>query len=201
MNAMKWTQGVPVVLSICLMAFLVLGIGALTWAEGVPWSDHAAPYNFTFGNHIDTHQQSKLVRGQLQGFIYITYTGEVLNGVSVARHCDDGTTPVDCVAGWSFTGKRVTSGSEPTFVFHQNDHPIWLVDSRNDIPQPGAYSHFHWLGAPQDPSGLNPGSTYPGYFLELFATQTFYFEHEGQMILVKPGLDVATHVNIVASFP
>jgi hypothetical protein len=201
MNAMKWNRSGRSALSLCAVALLVMGTGALSWAQGVPWLDHAAPYTFTFGNHIDTHQQSKLVRGQLQGFIYITYTGEVLNGVPIAGHCDDGTIPTDCVVGWNFAGRRASSGSEPTFAFHQDDHPIWLVESRKDIPQPGAYSHFHWLGAPQDPAGLAPGSPYPGYFLELFATQTFYFEHEGQIILVRPGLDIATHVNIVASFP
>lgn len=196
--------------SICLMASLVLGTGALSWAQGLPWRDHAAPFDFLFGNHIDTHQQSKLVKGELQGFLYITYTGEVVDGVPVARHCDENTLPVDCVAGWKFTGKPIDSENpelNPTFVFHNGDHPIWLVNSRNDIPQPGAFSHFHWLNdpmdedAPMDATELSPGDTFPGFFLELFAIETFYFEHGGDRILVRPGLDIATHVNIVGSFP
>jgi hypothetical protein len=48
---------------------------------------------------------------------------------------------------------------------------------------------------------LLPGAVCPGYFLELVAIDAFAFEHEGQRIRVDPGLDIATHVNIVASAP
>jgi hypothetical protein len=48
---------------------------------------------------------------------------------------------------------------------------------------------------------LQAGAVCPGYFLELFAIDAFAFEHEGQRILVDPGLDIATHVNIVTSAP
>jgi hypothetical protein len=92
------------------------------------------------------------------------------------------------------------------------DHPVWLVD-RTDIPQPGAYAHFHWITEDStdprpvpDPGcnaemamDLTPGAVCPGYFLELFAIGSFAFEHEGQQIPVDPGLDIATHVNLVTS--
>ena len=43
----------------------------------LPWTGHAAPFSFHFGNEIDTHQQSQLrSSNQLQGFLYIRYTGE-----------------------------------------------------------------------------------------------------------------------------
>ena len=59
------------------------------------------------------------------------------------------------------------------FLYHtMGDHPTWLVD-RADIPQPGAFSHFHFLGA--DP--LQAAEMRNGYFLELQATDRFCFVH------------------------
>ena len=26
-----------------------------------------------------------------------------------------------------------------------DDHPVWMIRSRNDIPQPGSYTHFHGI--------------------------------------------------------
>jgi hypothetical protein len=172
-----------------------------TQAQGVPFRNHAAPFDFTFGNHIDTHQQSMMRPDRdLRGFLYITFTGEVTaEGIRVARHCDESTLPDECVAGWRLRGKS----GYATFVFHEMDHPIWLVGSRNDIPQPGAFSYFHWLGDPTHAADLE-NVTDPlldGFFLELFAIRTFAFEHGGEQIVVTPGLDIAIHVNIVASFP
>lgn len=45
------------------------------------------------------------------------------------------------------------------------------------------------------------GMTYDGYFLELTAKNTFVFRHGDEEILVTPGIDLATHLNIVSSFP
>ncbi len=88
-----------------------------------------------------------------------------------------------------------------TIVFHDGDHPLWKVAGRSVIPQPGAFAHFHWLGPPEIASGLVEGDTFEGYFLELKAVKTFYFEHGGDTILVEPAIDLRTHVNVVASFP
>jgi len=129
-----------------LMLFTLLFVNTTdTEAGGYPWRDHAAPYDFLFGNNIDTHQQSKLNNnGELFGFLYITFiTGEEIDGIPIAEHCDDSTPPDDCEVGWIIKGKFIGEPNQPTFVFHQDDHPIWLVQSRNDIPQPGSYSHFH----------------------------------------------------------
>ncbi len=115
--------------------------------------DGAPAFDFLFGNHIDTHQQSRLRRnGDLSGVLYVYYTGEIdeVSGLPVARHprgamhdeiCG---VDLDCVVGWRLRGVA----GEAKFLYHGgvngNDHPVWLVD-RTAIPQPGAYSHFHWI--------------------------------------------------------
>jgi len=176
-----------------ILCFLVAGS-----AEARSWKDHAAPFDFFFGNHIDTHQQTRLNNDEtVFGFLYITYTGEVNDeGVRVAEHCDESTPAAECVPGWTVRGVP----GQAEFKFHTTDHPVWLVLSRADIPQPGAYVHFHWLGSPNAPDGLAEGQTYEGYFLELQAIGSFVFLHGGQEIPVRPGLDVSTHVNILGSF-
>ena len=168
-------------------------------AGGYPWDDtHSKPYDFWFGNDIDTHQQTKSKNsGELQGFLYITFTGVYMNGIPVAEHCDDSTPDDECVVGWHIRGKP----GEATFVFHDNDHPIWLVSSRNDIPQPGSFTHFHWTGPPESAGALEAETMHDGYFLELKAVDKFYFSHHGDNILVIPGIDNSSHVNVVGSFP
>jgi hypothetical protein len=177
----------------------ILGMWISTADAGRSWKDHKPPYDFLFGNHIDTHQETRLEKdGDLSGFFYITYTGKFTpDGLPIAKHCDADTPPKKCVAGWILRGERGLA----KFVFHSgNDHPIWLVD-RTGIPQPDSYAHFHWLDAAEEPSGLRRGICYRGYFLELQAIESFAFEHGNELIPVRPGIDIATHVNIVASFP
>lgn len=171
-------------------------------AAGYPWKDHARPFDFRFGNNIDTHQQTQVKSsGDLFGFLYITYTGEEIDGIPVAEHCD-GSTPADlCEVGWIIRGRYLGGAAAPTFVYQANDHPTWLVESRNDIPQPGSFSHFHWLGDPPGGGGLIQGERRDGYLLQLDAVDQFYFRHFGEELLVTPGTDIATHVNIVGSFP
>jgi hypothetical protein len=48
---------------------------------------------------------------------------------------------------------------------------------------------------------LQHGAVCPGYFLELMAIDKFAFEHGGERILVGPGIDIRTHLNILASVP
>lgn len=112
-------------------------------ATGYAWKDHAAPYDFLFGNEIDTHQQTRLASDHsLAGFLYVHYTGErTSDGLAIA-------------------------------------------------------------GEPQS-----------GYLLELRAVARFCFVHhdagpagDGSCrarggVAVVPGLDIATHVNIVTTAP
>lgn len=62
--------------TIVILSFLVLsllGFGSAS-AAGYPWKNHAAPYDFLFGNDIDTHQQTRLQQdGSLSGYFYIRY--------------------------------------------------------------------------------------------------------------------------------
>ena len=196
-------MGPFLVMPTLLMALLAaLPLGEAN-AGGYPWKDHAAPYEFIFGNHIDDHQQTQIKsNGELKGFFYITFTGGEIDGIPVAEHCDNNTPAEACEVGWILRGRYLGGNAAPTVVAQVgSDHPIWLVQSRNDIPQPGAFSHFHWLGAPESGSDLSLETQYDGYILELQAVDQFYFSHNGEEVLVMPGIDIATHVNIVGSFP
>lgn len=115
--------------------------------------DDGSAFDFLFGNHIDTHQQTRLRRnGDLSGELLVYFTGEIDadSGLPIARHprgemhdevCG---LDVDCVAGWKLRGRA----GDATFLFHSgvngDDHPVWLV-GRTAIPQPGSFTHFHWI--------------------------------------------------------
>jgi len=90
------------------------------------------------------------------GYFYIIPTSDTLNGETIYRHPrgpgqheEDCETQVDCLAGWTLRGRP----GEAKFISHSgingNDHPVWLVN-RDDIPQPGQYTHFHWIGTDSD---------------------------------------------------
>ena len=163
-------------------------------AVGYPWNEHAAPYDYLFGNHIDTHQQSKLNgEDQLEGFFYIRYTGEEVDGVPEAMHGNCSADGIDCTVGWKLKGvaAQATLVEKP----EEHGHPIWCIDE-NDMPQAPGYSHFHWNGAPEHAGKLPDGATYDGYLLKLTAQDRFYFKHHGGF-LVTPGIDTETHANIV----
>ena len=195
---------------------------------------HGEPFDFIFDNHIDTHQQTllKVKRGNprsLFGFFYIIFTGatDPISGLPVARHprgadqdeecrVDD----INCVVGWIMRGKP----GDAKFLYHSgvngNDHPVWMVN-RVQIPQPGSFLHFHWIGREstdpradsvpeacekinagdlenQDPTAINV--TCPGWFLQIRAGRRFAFEHGGELIPVRPGIDNAKHLNLVTNY-
>jgi hypothetical protein len=189
------------------LALSLLATSAATATDLYPWNNHATPFTFLFGNEIDTHQQTRLTKsGDLFGFFYIEFTGVVTRDrYRVATHVDCNAAGADCTVGWTLNGKPVSA----TFLYHvEPDHPVFLVN-RADIPQPGAYAHFHWLGT--QPA---VGETRSGYLLQLTAVDTFCFIHHGADsatsaktcrdnggIKVNLGTDIATHLNIVTSFP
>jgi hypothetical protein len=172
-----------------------------------PWRNHAAPFNFLFGNEIDTHQQTRQTRERnLFGFFYIQFTGIVTKDFyRVATHVDCNAAASDCTVGWTLSGKPV----QAKFLYQvDDDHPVFLV-RRADIPQPGAFAHFHWLG-----SMPAPGAIAEGYLLQLTAVDKFCFIHHGAEsatsaktcrsnggVNVDLGIDIATHLNIVTSAP
>jgi hypothetical protein len=183
----------------------LLGAGSATATDLYPWNNHAAPYTFLFGNEIDTHQQTRrITSGDLFGYFYISFTGVVTTDrYRVATHLDCNANP--CTVGWTLDGKRSTA----TLLYQvESDHPVFLVN-RLDIPEPGAYAHFHWLDG--DPA---PGDSKNGFLLQLTAVDTFCFIHHGADsatsskscrnnggIAVNKGIDIATHLNIVTSYP
>jgi hypothetical protein len=192
----------------------VLGLGRVHAAEFLPWNDHAKPFDFLFngGADIDMHQQTLLNRStkQLFGFLYIQFTGAVSrDGYRVAIHGDCNAPDDNCKVGWLLQGQpanaRLVYQAEP-------DHPTWLVD-RADIPQPGAFSHFHWSDTTHAPL---VGTVHSGFLLRLESVDTFCFVHHDGVgfdekrsceddvnngVIVRPGIDIATHVNIVGSYP
>lgn len=180
-------------LSLPLVLLLLAATATAALAAGHPWGGHAAPYDFLFGNHIDTHQESKLVgKNGLQGFLYIRFTGETTeDGYPVAEHGNCAESG-DCSAGWTLHGIRMTA----TYCGHPEDqHPQWAIPSEA-LPSQRGYSHFHWLGMPEHADGLQPGNQYDGYLLKLTARDTFFFRHHGGF-LVTPGIDNDTHANVV----
>jgi hypothetical protein len=142
--------------------------------------------------------------GSLSGYFYIHFTGVVTkDGYPVATHVDCNTGL--CTVGWTLDGEPATA----TFLYQVNDdHPVFLV-GRADIPQPGAHAHFHWLDTMPA-----PGVATRGFLLQLTAVDTFCFIHHGADsaqqsktcrdnggVTVDAGIDIATHLNIVTSFP
>lgn len=190
---MKMKASAVFTVALCLFFF------SIAQAKGPKWKAHQEPFGFIFSNHIDTHHQTMaLPNGELFGYFYIEFTDEYTeDGIPVAKHTDCNEPTSQCSVGWQWRGVH----GEATFVYHEaGDHPLWLV-YRDQIEQPGAFSHFHWLGDPAVASSLMEGATYKGYFLELRAKDTFAFEHGNDLVVVKPGIDIATHLNIVTIFP
>ncbi len=107
---------------VSLSLLVLLGVSAVMADDGgYPWKDHASPYDFLFGNMIDSHQQSRVnPKGKLRGFIYIHYTGEFTeDGYPIAQkaHCDREA----CDIGWSCQGNQ--------------------GGSRTGVPQPAHLAH------------------------------------------------------------
>ena len=193
------------------------------------------PYDFLFGNHIDTHQANRLrLDGygnplSLRGFFYIIFTGETdeASGLPIARHprgadkgedCNDDDT--GCKVGWLMRGLP----GDAKFLYHSgvngNDHPVWLVN-RVDIPQRGSYTHFHWVtktstdprvgavpaacdkknaGQLEDVDPVATNLVCPGWFLQIRAVRNFAFDHGGEIIPVRLGIDNKSHLNLVTNY-
>jgi len=193
-----------------LLTSAALALSALVPAQAAdlyPWRNHDAPFGFVFENEIDTHQQTRLTRdGSLFGFFYVRFTGvQTKDRYPVATHVDCNASP-DCTVGWALNGKAISA----TFLYEtMGEHPVFLAQ-RADITQPGSPSHFHWLGAvmPMQRQAVK------GYLLQLTAVDRFCFIHhhagaasatatcrQNGGVNVDPGIDIATHLNIVASPP
>jgi hypothetical protein len=213
------------------------------------WNEHGEPFSFLFGNHIDTHQETRLYErgsksGELKGWLYVFDSGEKVGDTPVLKHC---TGPnhyeAGCVAGWQIEAKpciEEVNACRAMFLYHFHDHPVWLLGahvdkqgalrgSRQDIVQPGSFTHFHWLTensngletlkeifgledihVPEEcnvdmASKLTSGVECPGYFLEIEALKPFgydqwAFHHGSENLFVQPGIDNMTHSNLLTSY-
>lgn len=222
---------------VLLIAILFFSTGLSTARAG---EFHAPPRDFLFGNHIDTHQETKLKLDKagnpvsLSGFFYVIFTDEPpdpVSGLPIARHPrgaaeneECGVDPIDCIAAWRMEGIP----AEAKFLYHSgvngDDHSVWLLN-RVDIPQPGSFTHFHWItststdpGASSVPEACdvnnagqlengvqNDGNgaqnvVCPGWLLEIRATKTFAFQHGGELVPVRAGIDNASHLNLVTNY-
>lgn len=140
----------------------------------------AAPYDFEFDNHMDTHVQLKLdVEGGepvgLWGSLYVINTTnpptiDPVSELPIKRHprgashnevC--GTDEIICEVGWYVDA---VPGAFK-FLYHSgvngNDHAIWMVNRAEEytgtpppqsagmvIPQPFIPSHAHWISLGSD---------------------------------------------------
>jgi hypothetical protein len=97
----------------------------------------------------------------------------VADNIPLYGHC---TMPADyptCQAGWNLKAYPCiyeVNGCTAMVLYHKHDHPVWLIGpnirtvegdiildgDRNQVPQPGRPTHFHWL---------TEGSTHEGTFL------------------------------------
>ena len=179
-------------LTTCMVLFLTADIAS---SQDFRWQDNSYPFDFLFGNHIDTHQESMVTKdGKLIGFFYIRFTGaQTEEGIAVATHANCANVGDQCTVGWMLHGIPVRA----TLVDHQpGQHPTWYVDPA-DLPQQRGYTHFHWFGAPDHAHDITLGETYNGCLLKLTAVKTFFFRHHGGF-LVTPGIDFLTHANVVS---
>ena len=111
-----------------------------------------------------------------------------------------------------------------------DDHAIWMVNRAEEalapmpgmvIPQPGSYLHTHWITRTstdprastvsdacdkqkagqledQDPTAVN--EVCQGWFLQIRAVMKFAFEHGGEIIPIRPGIDNRSHLNTVTNY-
>ena len=136
----------------------------------LPWTNHAAPFAFLFGNEIDTHQQSLVMSTkQLNGFLYIHFTGETIDGIPVAEHTDCAMMAQDCQAGWKITGDL----AEGTYTGHNMDNHMPQFCVQSDPGQDRLFS-FPLARRSDDGDGFSGRSNLsrlfneigsPGYFL------------------------------------
>jgi len=170
---------------------------------GYKWNNHEGKFNFTFGNLIDNHQQMRWLKiGALQGYIYIQFTGEYIDGVPVAKRADCTNPALDCRVGWEVIGVPVRGAK-----LVQKGPRLWDM-SQVSMPSDPEFLHFHWASLngspnPKKPCGLktiaeNPNISYNGYLFKRTAVTTFYWlggnpdKEKGR--LVTPGVDL--HSNI-----
>ena len=190
--------------------WVLIVIGLLLWAGttiaradgpdlGFSWNNHAEKFSFIFGNLIDNHQQTRLLKnGNLQGYIYVQFTGDEIDGIPVARRADCNNPELDCRVGWEVIGIPVDGAT-----LLQKGPRLWklpaeyLPDTPDEFPE---FFHFHWVGTPKKPCGLVLNDeVYSGYLFKRTAMTTFYWlggnDDKEAGRLVTPGLDLHSNLD------
>ena len=167
---------------------------------GYKWNNHNGKFNFWFNNLIDNHQQMReLKNGALQGFIYIQFTGEFIDGVPVARRADCTNLALDCRVGWEVIGVPVAD-----VKLVQKGPRLWDLSQVPTMPSDPEFLHFHWVGKPEKPCGLktigdDSTKSYDGYLFKRTAVTTFYWlgGNPGKEMgrLVTPGVDLHSNID------
>ena len=89
------------------LAVSLLALPALGDDDVEEWQSHAAPFDFVFDNHIDTHQETKLDKdgdGKLTTFEYSQ--GEILKFSAMDANKDEFITADEIAAYQGRTGPR-----------------------------------------------------------------------------------------------
>ncbi len=189
------------VLFVILFGLLFLAVAAVSADDSdldgdYPWRGHAPPFNFTFGNMIDSHQQTRRdADGNLHGFIYVVDIGQAGDGLPIATRADCPQGP--CRVGWVIQGAVIVQAE-----LVQKGPRLWLVEP-GKIPDVPGYNHFQWVGGPPSPHSLEIGDVMTGYLMRRIAPAPFYWDSpgkgEGGFRLVPEGID--PHRNIVTERP
>ena len=129
-----------ILILVLLMSISLSGV-AVVKADGpdtgYKWNDHVGKFNFTFDNLIDNHQQMQLLKnGALQGFIYIQFTGEYIDGIPVAQRADCTDSALDCRVGWEVIGAPVMGAK-----LIQRGPRLWELDPAS-MPADPDFVHF-----------------------------------------------------------
>ena len=140
------------------------------------WNHHQAPYDYKFGNMIDSHQQSFVDKNgtRLKGFIYIHIIPgqDYAEGIPTADKAHCKTQP--CTVGWLVKGVKVEA------KLMKKSPRIWLVNP-GDIPNEPGYTHFHWIceagddQCPHSAHDLVVGETYTGFLMKRVAPAPFFW--------------------------
>ncbi len=174
MNKQFWTGFILVL----LLAFSAsIAAADETDLDGeYPWNHHQAPYDYKFGNMIDSHQQSIINKDgtRLKGFIYIHIIPgqDYAVGIPTADKAHCKTQP--CMVGWVVKGVKVSA------TLMKKGPRIWLVDP-GDIPKEAGYSHFHWVceqgddQCPHSAHDLVVGQEYSGFLMKRIAPAPFFW--------------------------
>ncbi len=133
-------------LSSAITALLVLLVAMPTSAGGRIWHNHANPYTFLTGTHIDTHLEVRLMNdGKVMGFFYVTWRDQdgdgvtdidPVSGLPEAQHCSrQEHYDAGCFAGWTVVAEpciREYNGCTAAVLYHNHDHPVWLIGAADD---------------------------------------------------------------------